>query len=107
MSARIKCTRIHQTNGPDYWRADCYMLDHTFQTHGMTQQQALNKMFIAIDAVMFADWYSAHRLNELLDYRLELNKKKEEYEQSKRNQLEKEKPPIKWRWWHLFYNPNY
>lgn len=68
MKARIKLTRIHQINGPDYWQADCYMLDHTFQSKGLTQQKALDKMYANIDAVISREWNMAHMINNRIDF---------------------------------------
>lgn len=69
MRARIKLTRIHQINGPDYWQADCYFQDYSFRTKGTTQQKALNKMFVALDRHGHYDWYMAHAMNSLYDLR--------------------------------------
>ena len=67
MRARITLTRVHQINGPDYWQTDCYIQDHTLRRQGMTQQKALNKMYSAIDQVIYRDWYYAHAYNAIYD----------------------------------------
>lgn len=63
-----KVLRIHQLNGPDYWQADCYMLDHTFQSMGLTQQKALDNMYARVEAVAFQDWNMAHMINNHVDF---------------------------------------
>lgn len=68
MKARIKLTRMYQINGPDYWQANCYMLDHTFQNVGLTQQKALDKMYANISAVVFRDWDMAHIINNRINF---------------------------------------
>lgn len=68
MRARIKLTRMHQINGPDYWQANCYMLDHTFQSTGLTQQKALDKMFANIDTVVSREWNMAHMINNRINF---------------------------------------
>lgn len=96
---RIKLTRMHQINGPDFWQANCYMLDYSFESVGLTQQKALDAIYARIDAVVFADWNYAHALNDYFDERTaKLNA--QAYKE-----IPTPLPPKKWHWTHWFWNP--
>lgn len=99
MSSRIHLQRIHQTNGPDYWKATCYIQDHSLESYGTTKQKALDEMFARIDSIIFKDWYLAHSNNADIDY---LRQRQLDLQVDMAEQAAVPEPPPKWSFWNWF-----